>query len=142
LAWDALRATSSPVWTPATSNAFYVVGYRPSLAISASSALGLKPLSGYTTSTPKVTTVGKYVTWKFAGGAALAGQRVNVLVAKRVNGVWGLPVYYKSAWADGSGVVTFSRTLTAAGAINVRVQWPGSITYAVSTSKALGAYWK
>jgi hypothetical protein len=138
-----LTATSNPAWTPATSSAFYVTTTsQTSLAISASSALGLKPTSGFTTSTPKYTTVGKYVTWKFNGGSALAGQRVNVLLATRVAGVWGLPKYLKSAWADGTGIVTFARALSSAGAINVRIQWPGSSTYAVSTSKALGAYWK
>ena len=55
-------------------------------------------------------------------GPALAGQRVNVLVATKVNGVWGQPKYLKSAWANASGVVTFARRLTSAGAINVRIQ--------------------
>ena len=137
-----LYATSSAAWTPATSNAFYVTGTRPALAISASSALGLNPTSGYTSSTPKYATVGKYVTWEFIGGTALAGQRVNVMVATRVGGVWGLPKYLKSAWANSSGIVTFARSLSSAGAINVRIQWPGNTTYGVSTSKALGAYWK
>ena len=82
------------------------------------------------------------MTWQFTGGAALAGQRVNILVATRVNGVWSTPKYLKSAWADSSGVVTFARSLKSAGAINVRIQWPGSSTYAVSTSTPLGAYWK
>jgi hypothetical protein len=31
---------------------------------------------------------------------------------------------------------------SAAKWINVRVQWPGSATYSVSTSPALGAVWK
>jgi hypothetical protein len=137
-----LGATSSPSWTAAVSGAFYVTGTRPALAISASSALGLNPTSGYTTATPKYTTVGKYITWHFMGGSALAGQRVNVMVATRVGGVWGLPKYLKSAWANSSGIVTFARSLSSAGAINVRIQWPGSSTYGVSTSKALGAYWK
>ncbi len=114
----------------------------PKLNIGAYSALGLKPTSGYTTATPKVTTVGKYVTWKFTGGTALAGQRVNVLVATKVGGVWTGPKYLKSAWADANGIVTFAWTSKTAAAINVRVQWPGSATYGVSTSKALGAYWK
>ena len=139
-----LSATSSPAWTPATSNALYVTSsvIKTALAISASSALGLRPSSGYSSSTPKYTAVGKYVTWQFAGGSVLAGQRVNVLVATRTGGVWGLPKYYKSLWADASGVVTFPRALSSAGAINVRIQWPGNSTYAVSTSKPLGAYWR
>ena len=137
-----LLATSSPPWTPATSSTFYVGGSSQHLVISAASALGSKPASGYTTTTPKVTTVGKYVTWKFRGGRALAGQRVNVMVATKVNGVWGSPRYLISRWADANGIVTFYWSLGAAGAINVRVHWPGSSTYAVSTSKALGAYWQ
>ena len=138
-----LTATSSPSWTPATSSAFHVSSSgQVKLAISSGSALGLKPASGYTTKTPKYATVGRYVTWQFTGGAALAGQRVNILVATRVNGVWSTPKYLKSAWADSSGVVTFARSLKSAGAINVRIQWPGSSTYAVSTSTPLGAYWK
>ena len=119
------------------------IGVISKLNIGAYSALGLRPTTGYTTKTPKVTTVGKYVTWKFTGGTALAGQRVNVMVAKKVNGVWGGPVYLKSAWADANGIVTFAWHLGTAGAINVRVQWPGNGTsYGVSTSPARGAYWK
>ena len=114
----------------------------PKLSIGAYSALGLKPTTGYTTKTPKTQPTGKYVTWKFTGGTALAGQRVNVLVATKVNGAWGGPVYLKSAWADANGIVTFWCKSNTAAAINVRVQWPGSATYGVSTSTALGAYWK
>ena len=77
-----------------------------------------------------------------APGAALAGQRVNVLVAKKTMGAWGSPAYLKSAWADAKGVVTVWMTASAATAINVRVQWPGDPGHGVSTSGALGAYWK
>ncbi len=69
------------------------IGVAPKLNIAANSALGLNPTSGYTMKTPKYQTVGKYVTWKFTGGPALAGQRVNILVAKKVGGAWGGPVY-------------------------------------------------
>ena len=118
------------------------IGVEPKLNIAANSALGLNPKVGYTMLTPKYQAVGKYVTWKFTGGTALAGQRVNILVAKHFNGAWGGPVYYKSAWADANGIVTFAWTSKTAAAINVRVQWPGSAANAVSTSKALGAYYK
>jgi GH25 family lysozyme M1 (1,4-beta-N-acetylmuramidase) len=114
----------------------------PSLDIGASSALGLNPATGYTTKTPKTQAKGKYVTWKFTGGTTLANQRVNVLVAKKINDAWGGPVYLKSAWADANGSVTFWYKSNTAAAINVRVQWPGSATYGVSTSRALGVYWK
>jgi hypothetical protein len=119
-----------------------IVGVPSKLNIAANSALGLNPTRGYTMITPKYQAVRKYVTWKFTGGMALAGQRVNILVAKHINGAWGGPVYYKSAWADANGIVTFAWTSKTAGAINVRVQWPGNLSYAVSVSKALGAYYK
>jgi hypothetical protein len=115
---------------------------KATLNIGAYSALGLRPTSGYTTKTPKTQAIGKYVTWKFKGGTALANQRVNVMVAKKVGGVWGVPMYFVSRWADANGIVTFWWKANTAAAINVRVQWPGSATYGVSTSKARGAYWK
>ena len=82
------------------------------------------------------------MTWRFTGGAALAGQRVNVLVAKKTNGTWGSPAYLKSAWADAKGVVTFWSAAKTASTINVRIQWPGDPGHGVSTSGALGAYWR
>ena len=114
----------------------------PPLAIGAESVLGLRPTTGYTTKTPKVARLGTYVTWHFSGGTALAGQRVNVLVAKKVNGAWGSPAYLKAAWADANGVVTFWSRANTAAAINVRIQWPGSADFGSSTSSARGAYWK
>ena len=119
-----------------------IVGAASKLSIGAVSALGLKPTTGYTNKTPKIQVKGKYVTWKFTGGHTLAGQRVNVMVAKKVGGAWGGPVYLKSAVADANGIVTFAWKFNTAAAINVRVQWPGSTSLGVSSSKALGAYWK
>jgi hypothetical protein len=118
------------------------IGVAAKLSIGAVSALGLKPTSGYTTKTPKTAALGKYITWKFTGGAALAGQRVNVMVAMKIDGAWGGPKYLKSAVADANGIVTFAWKSATAAAVNVRVQWPGNANYAVSTSKALGGYWK
>jgi hypothetical protein len=137
-----LGATSSPVWAPATSTGFLVTGTLPKLTIAVVSAPGKMPATGYTTTTPKTAKIGAYVTWRFGGGSTLAGLRVNVLIARKVNGVWGNPVYYKSLWADQYGVVRFPYKSSSAAAINVRVQWPGSTTWGVSTSKALGAYWQ
>ena len=124
--------------------AFVVTTPTPLLmrSIGVSSALGLRPKTGYSTRTPKAQATGKYVTWRFSGGKALAGQRVNVMVAKKVAGTWGSPRYLKSAWADAKGVVTFWYMSGTSSAINVRVQWAGSDTYGVSTSTACGAYWR
>ena len=124
---------------PAT---FNITAPLRALSIRGSTALGLRPASGYTTATPKVAHVGTYVTWKFNLGPAQAGQRVNILVANRIGTAWSAPTYYKSARADANGVVTFAWTRAKAAAINVRVQLPGSATYATSTSPALGAYWR
>jgi len=118
------------------------VGTRPAINISAVSALGNNPTSGYSTKTPKVQAAGKYITWKFAGGTVLAGQRVNVLQAKRINGAWTGPVYLKSAWADANGIVTVVMKASAGAVLNLRVQWPGDSTHGVSTSRALGAHWR
>jgi hypothetical protein len=115
---------------------------KKTLNINATSALGNNPTSGYTTKTPKVQVAGQYVTWKFTGGATLANQRVNILVAKRINGAWGGPQYLKSAWADANGIVTFTWKASAGTVLNARAQWPGSATYNVSTSPALGAHWQ
>jgi hypothetical protein len=118
------------------------IGAKVRLSIGAVSALGNNPTSGYSTKTPKVQAAGKYITWKFTGGTALAGQRVNILVAKRINGAWGGPSYLKSVWADANGIVTFTWKAAAGTVLNVRAQWPGNTNYAVSTSKALGAHWQ
>ncbi|MDA8238155.1 MAG: hypothetical protein M0T75_09800 [Chloroflexi bacterium] len=118
------------------------IGVKPAISIGAVSALGVNPTSGYSTKTPKVQAAGKYITWKFTGGAALAGQRVNVLKAVRINGAWGGPAYLKSAWADANGIVTVTMKASAGTVLNLRVQWPGAGNLGVSTSKALGAHWK
>ena len=114
----------------------------PPIAIGAASAVGLRPATGFSAKSPKVAPLRGFVSWRFSGGAALAGQRVNVLVAKKTKGAWGSPAYLKSAWADAKGVVTVWMTASAATALNVRVQWPGDPGHGVSTSVALGAYWK
>jgi hypothetical protein len=118
------------------------IGAKAKLSIGAVSALGLNPTSGYTSATPKVQTAGKYITWKFTGGTALAGQRVNILVAVRVNGAWGGPQYLASRTADANGIVTFFWKSTTGTVLNVRAQWPGNANFAVSTSAALGAHWR
>ena len=80
------------------------IGAKAKLSIGAVSALGLNPTSGYTTKTPKTQALGKYITWKFTGGPALAGQRVNILVAVKVNGAWAAP----STWCRASLTPTAS----------------------------------
>jgi hypothetical protein len=118
------------------------IGERARLSISAVSALGRDPVAGYNTRSPKVQAANRWVTWKFSGGDVLAGQRVNVLVARRIAGAWGGPRYLRSAWADANGIVTVMLRQPAGTVLNVRIQWPGDANHAVSTSRALGAHWR
>jgi len=112
------------------------------LALASTSALGTIPGARFSAATPKVQRAQGAVTWRFSGGAALAGQRVNVLVSRRVGGRWGPPAYLKSAWADKAGVVLVTLKDRAGAVLNVRIQWPGGAGYGLSTSPALGAYWR
>lgn len=114
----------------------------PRLEIGARSALGLRPATGYTTTTPKRTRVGTYVTWRFTGGRALAGKRVDILMATWAKGAWGTARKITSRVADANGTVTYSWKSTAATGVYVRVRLPGSSTYATSTSRALAAFWR
>ena len=114
----------------------------PVLGIGASTALGRGPAGGYTVRSPKTQAIRKYVTWKFTGGSVLAGQRANVMVARKAGDIWGSPRYLKSVWADANGIVTFSYVSSRAATINVRVQWPGNAAYGPSTSTARAAIWK
>ena len=68
----------------------------PPIAIGAASALGLRPATGFSAKSPKVAPLRGFVSWRFSGGAALAGQRVNVLVAKKTMRAWGSPAYLRS----------------------------------------------
>ena len=141
--WGKGKTPTEVIFHSTVSNATIgVAAPLPTLKINATSALGNNPTSGYTTKTPKVQVVGKYITWKFTGGTALAGQRVNVLVAQRINGAWGGPKYFVSRTADANGIVTFIWKSNSALVVNARVQWPGSASFAVSTSPALGAHWQ
>jgi hypothetical protein len=112
------------------------------LSISAVSALGFRPTAGYDARSSKVQVANRWVTWRFSGGDVLANQRVNVLVASRIDGAWGGPRYLRSAWADANGIVTVTLRRPAGTVLNVRIQWPGNAMYRVSTSRALGAHWR
>lgn len=76
------------------------------------------------------------------GGNTLAGQRVNVLVARRIASAWGGPRYFRSAWADANGTVTVMLRQPAGTVHSVRIQWPGNARFNVSASRALGAHWR
>jgi hypothetical protein len=114
----------------------------PRVEIGARSALGLRPAAGYTTTSPKTARLGTWVTWRFAGGKAMASQRVNILMATRVNGTWSKARTVTTRWADANGTVVFSWKSSSATMVYARVQWLGNASYGVSTSRALSVAWR
>ncbi len=121
-------------------------GSAPTLAplnIAAVSALGLRPTSGYSTKSLKIQAKGKYVTWKFSGGAALAGQTVKIWVTTAaVPGVWGPWKAVTARVSDANGIATYWFKSTKATSISVRAEWMGNATYGDSLSPARGVTWK
>ena len=65
------------------------------------------------------------------------GQDIAAMIRVDHAGEYGAVRIY-----EGQLAVLGARKSKTAAAINVRVQWPGTVAYAVSTSKALGAYYK
>ena len=95
----------------------------PPIAIGAASALGLRPATGFQREVPQGRPAPRLRQLAVLGGAALAGQRVNVLVAKKTMGAWGSPAYLRLTWADAKGVVTVWMTASAATAL----ERPGAV---------------
>jgi hypothetical protein len=114
----------------------------PQLSISTKSALGFNASSGYSTKSLKVQAKGKYVTWKFTGGAALAGQRVNILISTATKpGTWSPWKPLTVRVADATGSVTFWWKSSKATSISIRAEWVGNATYGDSLSPARGVIW-
>jgi hypothetical protein len=138
--FNAPAPSTSPSPTPTPTPTPAVL---PSLSISATSALGVNPPSGYSTKSLKVQTKGKYVTWKFTGGAALAGQRVTILTSTATRpGVWGPWKPLTIRVADATGSVTFWWKSAKATSVSIRAEWIGNATHGDSLSPARGVTWK
>lgn len=72
------------------------------VSLTSGSALGVS--SGPFSAATKIAALNKYVTFRFSGGAALAGKRVEIWVAtKNANGTWGAFVKVTARYADASG---------------------------------------
>ena len=118
------------------------IGVKAAIAISSTSALGLMPNQGAWSTSTKVAAANKYITWRFQGGAALAGKLVQIQVAaKNSNGGWGPFVTLTSRLSDSSGTAYFHWRTTGQW-LSVRAYYPGDISVAESWSPARQGRWK
>ena len=107
---------------------------RTPLAMAPATALGATTTGTFSNAT-KVTSVGKYITWRFAGGAALALRTVEIWVATRSGTApWSAFSKLTARVANASGDVYFSLRGTTARWISVRAYVPGDATTAPSWS--------
>ena len=113
-----------------------VVGEPPStgvtvdtgLSISAGTAYGVTT-SGLFTAPTKVTTIGRYITWQFAGGPALAGKRVEIWAATQVGTEpWSAFTNRTARIADANGNAYFYLRSGSAVWISARAYYPGDET--------------
>jgi hypothetical protein len=139
--WGLGGSPTYVVFHSTVTNAY--IGVKAGLSIGAVSALGLRPTSGYSTKSLKVQAKGKYVTWKFTGGAALAGQHVTIWVTTAsIPGVWGPWKALTARVADANGIATYWWKSAKAASVSVRAEWMGNAQYGDSLSPARGATWK
>ena len=100
-----LSATSSPAWTPATSSAF-LIGTAPAFGFNLTgTALG-NTLTGPFTPGTKISH-GGYITWRFDGGAAVAGQTIQIWAYKKTalfTNPWSAVYLLTTRVANASGV--------------------------------------
>ncbi len=117
------------------------IGAPAAVAISAATALGATKVGPFSTTT-KVAALGKYVTWRFAGGSALAGKTVQIWVAtKNADGSWGAFTLLTGRVADASGNAYFWWRSSSAKWISVRAYYAGDATHSASWSAARQGRW-
>lgn len=94
------------------------------------------------TSATKVTTLGKYITWQFSGGPALAGKRVEIWAATQVGTEpWSAFTNRTARIADASGNAYFFLRSSSATWVSVRAYYPGDeVTGALWSPTRLGRY--
>ena len=117
------------------------VGVKAPIAMTAGSSLGFTKIGPFTSAT-KVAALGKYVTWKFAGGAALAGKTVEIQVATRGATSWSSFTTVTKRVADASGNVYYWTKKSSAAWISVRAYYPGDDSTATSSSPGRQARWR
>jgi hypothetical protein len=117
------------------------IGSKATLSIGAVSALGVPPNQGPASTSTKVAAANKFITWRFAGGAALAGKTVRVYVSTRnAAGGYGPFVNLTGRVADANGNAFFSWRATKTW-VSVRAYFAGDATYLASWSAPTQGRW-
>ena len=107
----------------------------------AQTALGATKVGPFSNTT-KVAARGKYETWRFKGGPAMAGKTVQIWVAtKKANGTWGAFSKLTSRVADASGNAYFWLRSSTSKWVSVRAFYVGDATHSASWSVARQARW-
>jgi hypothetical protein len=118
------------------------IGTMGTVAISAATALGATKVGPFSTTT-KVAALGKYITWRFSGGSALAGKTVEIWVAtKNADGSWGSFAKLTARVADGGGNAYYWFRSSSARWISVRAYYAGDATHSASWSPARQGRWR
>jgi hypothetical protein len=117
------------------------IGVKSAIKISAVNALGLIPNQGPWSTSTKVAEANEFITWKFDGGAALAGKTIRIYVAvKNSNGGWGPFVDLTGRVANAAGIAEFHWRSTNQW-VSVRAYYPGDASYAPSWSSPVQGRW-
>jgi hypothetical protein len=112
-----------------------------SLTLTSGTALGLTTAAPFTAPT-KVTSVGKYFTWQFSGGPAMAGRRVEIWIATRAGtDPWSAFTNRTARIADAAGNAYFYLRSSSATWVSARAYFPGDDAIGPAWSPArLGRY--
>lgn len=113
-----------------------MIGVRPAITIRAATALGQTRIGPFTTPT-KTAALNRFITWRFSGGSALAGKRVQIWIAVRnPDGTWGTWSRLTGRTADGAGNAFFWTRYATGTRISVRAFFPGDATHRASWSRS------
>jgi hypothetical protein len=121
-----VRSAGVSVGEPATPVTGVAPIAGPSLA--AGTAYGVTTSAAFS-STTKVTSLGKYLTWQFTGGPAMAGKRVEIWTATRVGIDPWSPFNIRTARiADATGTAYFNFRSSTPIWVSARAYFPGDAT--------------
>ena len=111
------------------------------VSLTAGTAQGATTSALFTAPT-KVTTTGRYITWQFSGGPALAGKRVEIWTATQIGTEpWSAFTNRTARIADASGNAYFYLRSTTATWVSARAYYPGDeATAAVWSPTRLARY--
>ena len=134
-----LTATSSPAWTAATSNGFYVGSSQASVTIASDTAIG-QATSGFSRAT-KIVRPGTWITVRFQTSPALAGRTLGVWIAKKTGGVWGAFSPHASITTNSLGVAYYQYRTSSKVWQSFLVRFAGDTTAAPSSSSGTQVRW-